>query len=94
MHSLVTGMRVNRGAGYGLCELSVYIFLRSADCGHHGEVILKVGDEFYCREVATVGRLSFNLRVNVWNVGWDEKSWSLWGCGGCREVADSRDSTL
>ena len=92
IHSLVTGMSINAGARYGLFELGVYIFLSSADCGRYGEVILRVGDAFYwpfslsrggcCREVS--------IRVNVWNVGQDEKSWLLWRDGHCREVAVSR----
>ena len=70
-------MSINGGARYGLFELGDYIFLSSADCGRHGEVILRVWDAFYwpfslsrgghCREVS--------IRVNVWNVGQDEKSW-------------------
>ena len=79
MHSLVTGMRVNTGAGYGLFEFSGHIFLSSADCSRYGEVILRVGDAFYwplplsrggrCREIS--------IRVNIW----DKKSWPLWRRG-------------
>ena len=57
----MTGIHVNRAAGYGLFELNGNIFLSSADCGHYGEVTLRVGDASYwplqlsrggrCREV-------------------------------------------
>ena len=47
MHCLMTGMPVNRDAGYGLFESSGYIFLSSADCGRYVEVILRVKSQFY-----------------------------------------------
>ena len=54
------------------CLNSVAIF--STDCGHYGEVILRVKDTFYlllwlrgccCRKVS--------IRVNVWNVDREKK---------------------
>ena len=69
----MTAMHINKDARYGLLNsVAIYIFfLSSADCGHYGEVILRVGDAFYwplslsrggrCREVS--------IRVTVWNIG-------------------------
>ena len=34
------------------------------------------------------------MRVNVWNVGQEEKSWPLWRGDCCREVAISIYSTV
>ena len=85
VHSLMTGMRVNRGSGYGLFEFSGYIFLRSADCGRYGEVILRAGEAFYwplLLPLLRAGRCTeVSIRVNVWNVGQDEKSRPLWRGG-------------
>ena len=60
VHSLVTGMRVNRGTRYRLSEISGYIFLSAADCGRYGEVIWGDRCVYYWplpyRELAAVGR--------------------------------------
>ena len=86
VHSLFTGMCVKRGAGYGLFEFSDFIFLSSADFGCY---------RFYWPLPLSRGgcRREVSIRVNVWNVCRDEKSWPLWKGGHCMEVAVSRGST-
>ena len=92
VHSLVTGMHINRGAGYGLIEFSGYTFLSSVDCGRYREVIFRVGDAFYwLLSLSKGGRCGeVSIRVDVWSIGRDEKSWPLWRGGHIREVAVSR----
>lgn len=55
-----------------------------------------VGGVFYWPLPLLRGGLCWevSMRVNVWNVRQEEKSWPLWGRGCCREVAVSRDSTV
>ena len=96
VHSFVIGMRVSRGARYGLFEFSSYIFLSCADWCHYGEVILRFGDAFYWPLLLSRGGHSWDvsIRVNAWNFGQDEKSWPLRRGGHCREVAISRGLTV